>query len=114
MAFRFTTKSSHLDLKDLNSLSSNFLMSSYKLCKISFLNLTICSEFTLIVLHFLRELSVSLPGDAKAIVKLGIGVTGLNVANLFENIVGIFDIVKRTGGKVPVSFIGVFKKFSWR
>ena len=41
LAFDFTTKSYHLDLKNLNSLSNNLLMSSCKLYSILFLNFTI-------------------------------------------------------------------------
>ena len=46
------------------------------------------------MLDFLRELLVSFSGAAKAIVKSGTGVNGLKVADLFEEVVGVYDVEK--------------------
>lgn len=61
---------------------------------------------------FLRELSVSFSGDQKEIVKPGIGVIVLKVADLFEDGAGVCDVEKGTGD-VAKSFSGVFNNFSW-
>ena len=64
------------------------------------------------MLDFFKELSVSLPGDAKAIAKSGIGAIRLKVADLFEDVVRVCDIEKGTV-EVTMSFTGVLKTFSW-
>ena len=63
------------------------------------------------MLDFLRELSVS-SEDAKTIVNSGIGLTGLKITDLFEDVVGVCDVVKGTC-KVAISFTGIFKNLSW-
>ena len=95
-------------------------MSSCKLCNILFLNLTkwlfslaeSIYESALIVLDFLRKLSVSFSGDAEAIVKSGIGVIGLKVAALLEDVVVVCDVKKGTG-EVTMLFTRVFRNLSW-
>ena len=64
------------------------------------------------MLGFLKELSISLSGDAKAIAKSGIGDIGLKIADLFEDVVGICDIEKGTV-EVTMSFTGVLKTLPW-
>ena len=49
-------------------------------------------------------------GDAKATVKLGIGVIEMKVADLFEDVFRVCDTKEGTG-EVTMPFTGVFKKF---
>ena len=65
----------------------------------------------MILLDFLRELSVSLR-DAKTVGMSGIGVIGLKVIDIFEGIAGVRDDEKGTC-EVTMSFTGVFKNLSW-
>ena len=64
------------------------------------------------MLDFLREVSASFFGDVKVTVRLGIGVIGLKVADLFEDVFRVCDTKEGTG-EVTMPFTGVFKKFSW-
>ena len=112
VAFDFTTKTSHFDFKNLKSLSNNSLMSSCKLCKIlffkshfaflvSWINIRICIDSV----GFFRGLSVSFSGDAESIMKSRIGIIGLKVADLFEDVVGVCNIEKGTGEVTIYLFI---------
>ena len=58
------------------------------------------------------ELSVSFSGHAKTIVKSGVGVIGLKVTNLFEDVVGVSDVEKGIG-EVAMSFTEVLENFPW-
>ena len=62
------------------------------------------------MLDFLREVSASFFGDAKATVKLGIGVIGWKVADLFEDVFRVCDTKEGTG-EVTMPFTVVFKMF---
>ena len=119
VAFDFTTKTSHFDLKNLKSLSNNSFMSPCKLCKIlffkshnfaflvSWINIRICIDSV----GFFRGLSVSFSGDAESIMKSRIGFIGLKVADLFEDVVGVCNIEKGTGEVTIYLFIYLFIYF---
>ena len=64
------------------------------------------------MLYFLRELSVYFSGDAKAVVKSGIGAVGLKVTDLSEDVVGVCGVEKETG-EDTLSFTGILKNLSW-
>ena len=71
VALGLTTKFSHLDLKDLNSLLSKFFMSPYKLFKISFLNLTICIRICIDSIALFKRIIIILISGYQANCEVG-------------------------------------------